>query len=765
MAILLPTEGLNLSDRGGMGYARGGGVRLQGQAVDARIPFLVKPNQLSTRVLPMINAVDAFQDRVRQRKLEGLQNEAKNGFTEQANKLLIDYREQKLKGAINGIDDYNNQLDDLKKQYSDIFKNHRDFKDSTDKWLDNQTTSYKSTGYDHYSNEVFKQNNVELQARIANTNIAFQNNATSPQAQKFYEEYQEANRNYLQFNGFDLDSEEAQVFLTKANDEAVTQLVNYNCNAEQYGIARNRLETFKNSINGTTYRDLLLKIKDGLEKQAKQAQAERDAKARANEVSTQPLTVQQKIQLKNDFFSKRFDELKAIRANPKADNYEKYKNYSDEQLASLAEADAYMYVSNYDNKLRSINNEDFFTRQAIRSVLGTFSTQQLSQVTSDNIMSLFSPQQQDAVASYYGGNMESAKKMMIEELDNIRSNIGSNTVKNLKSLPKEKAYQLIHDSKWIANNPISIKDENEFNIFKQNLEKDHADGKLKVGNQQAQDIITTNITDAYGKKLENLEPFELDIVSTVNDELNRRIYNLEQSTGKQASADQVLSITQNYFNDPQGFKTLKKQSQQRIDRLEDVFDLFKQGDLLKDNYTDDQIIAKIANLDSEYAQENGGQYPSANQLYNYALDKKAIFLRHDVTYKQYEKAKKQKERDTDSIAIGSYLGEVSDDTEKSNRYSIKSDVVPVEPGNIDLLNRPKVKNKDGSVSTVRSISVSIDGLEVLLPTVINGKVVSAKEAVQHYIKTGEHLGKFKTAKDANKYAKELHEQQEEYYLK
>ena len=764
MAILLPTERLNLSDRGSMSNAQRI-TPIENYSVDPRIPFLVKPNGVSRFSLPITEAIGALVERVQQRKLQGIQNEAKNEFTEQANKLLVDYREKKLKGAINGIDDYNNQLDDLKKQYSDIFKNHRDFKETTDKWLDDQTTSYKTNGYDHYSNQVFKQNDIELQARITNTNIAFQNNATSPQAPKFYQEYQDANRAYLEFSGYDLDSEEAQVALTKANDEAITQLVNYNCNAEQYGIARNRLETFKNSINSTTYRDLLLKIKDGLEKQAKRAQAERDAKARANEVSTQPLTVQQKIQLKNDYFAKRFDELKAIRANPKADDYEKYKNYSDEQLASLADADAYMYVSNYDNKLRSINNEDFFTRQAIRSVLGTFSVQQLSQVTSDNIMSLFSPQQQDAVASYYGGNMESAKKMMIEELDNIRSNIGSNTVKNLKSLPKEKAYQFIHDPKWIANNPISIKDENEFNIFKQNLEKDHADGKLKVGNQQAQDIITTNITDTYGKKLENLEPYELDIVSTVNDELNRRIYNLEQSTGKQASADQVLSITQNYFNDPQGFKTLKKQSQQRIDRLEDVFDLFKQGDLLKDSYTDDQIIAKIANLDSEYAQENGGQYPSANQLYNYALDKKAIFLRHDVTYKQYEKAKKQKERDTDSIAIGSYLGEVSDDTEKSNRYSIKSDVVPVEQGNIDLLNRPKVKNKDGSVSTVRSISVSIDGLEVLLPTVINGKVVSAKEAVQHYIKTGEHLGKFKTAKDANKYAKELHEQQEEYYLK
>lgn len=81
---------------------------------------------------------------------------------------------------------------------------------------------------------------------------------------------------------------------------------------------------------------------------------------------------------------------------------------------------------------------------------------------------------------------------------------------------------------------------------------------------------------------------------------------------------------------------------------------------------------------------------------------------------------------------------------------------PVEPGNIDLNNRPPVKNPDGTISTIRSISVNFDGKEVLIPTISDdGREFSEEQAIQQYLKTGKHLGKFSSVDEATRYAKEL----------
>lgn len=83
-----------------------------------------------------------------------------------------------------------------------------------------------------------------------------------------------------------------------------------------------------------------------------------------------------------------------------------------------------------------------------------------------------------------------------------------------------------------------------------------------------------------------------------------------------------------------------------------------------------------------------------------------------------------------------------------------------QPGNIDLTNRPQVRNPDGSISTVRSASFNIDGHEVLLPTVSDdGRNLSEDEAVDLYLQSGKNLGKFTAPDEATAHAKRLHNDQ------
>ena len=82
---------------------------------------------------------------------------------------------------------------------------------------------------------------------------------------------------------------------------------------------------------------------------------------------------------------------------------------------------------------------------------------------------------------------------------------------------------------------------------------------------------------------------------------------------------------------------------------------------------------------------------------------------------------------------------------------------PYERGNIDLYNRPPVQNPDGSTSTVRSLSFQDeDGREVLIPTVVGDRVVSDEEAIQHYLATQQHLGKFASPDEATRFGARLH---------
>lgn len=90
----------------------------------------------------------------------------------------------------------------------------------------------------------------------------------------------------------------------------------------------------------------------------------------------------------------------------------------------------------------------------------------------------------------------------------------------------------------------------------------------------------------------------------------------------------------------------------------------------------------------------------------------------------------------------------------------------LEYGNIDMLTRPSVVNADGSISTVRSIGISLSKSEtgekrtvhVLIPTVHDdGYIMSDDVATKLFKKTEKHLGVFSTIKELNRYAIMLHD--------
>lgn len=98
--------------------------------------------------------------------------------------------------------------------------------------------------------------------------------------------------------------------------------------------------------------------------------------------------------------------------------------------------------------------------------------------------------------------------------------------------------------------------------------------------------------------------------------------------------------------------------------------------------------------------------------------------------------------------------------------SIRAHRMQGRQGNIDLNTRPMVYGPDGNISTVRSMSFrDNNGLEVLVPTVSDdGRIMSRDEAINQYLASGQHLGKFNDPGAADAYAQQLHEDQYRQYF-
>ena len=79
----------------------------------------------------------------------------------------------------------------------------------------------------------------------------------------------------------------------------------------------------------------------------------------------------------------------------------------------------------------------------------------------------------------------------------------------------------------------------------------------------------------------------------------------------------------------------------------------------------------------------------------------------------------------------------------------------IKVGNIGLRNRPIVKfgKNNEKEGTVHSTSFDEQGVEVLVPTIYDGKKHKRSEAMKRYKQTGKNLGTFDTPENATEAAK------------
>lgn len=167
------------------------------------------------------------------------------------------------------------------------------------------------------------------------------------------------------------------------------------------------------------------------------------------------------------------------------------------------------------------------------------------------------------------------------------------------------------------------------------------------------------------------------------------------------------------------------------------------------NYNNYNVVTN-----NDYEKEYVNKVKEANDIIN------SINPREDVPAPSLTDEEKKQSRENIQPIL-----DLMDNNDTSNSSKNTLDTDKYGLGNIDLTNRPVVHNDDGSISTVRSISFEDEnGKEVLIPTVSDdGRIMSNDEAIQQYYKTGRYLGKFDNVDEANKYAEQLHNQQEKVY--
>jgi hypothetical protein len=84
---------------------------------------------------------------------------------------------------------------------------------------------------------------------------------------------------------------------------------------------------------------------------------------------------------------------------------------------------------------------------------------------------------------------------------------------------------------------------------------------------------------------------------------------------------------------------------------------------------------------------------------------------------------------------------------------LMSGTKPLGLGNVNLYDRPPVVIPGKGIGSIYSMSFDDgDAGEVVIPSIVNGRLLSPDDAYTHYKQTGEHIGRFRNPEEATRFS-------------